>query len=137
MIVTAPQPQATEEAPFFSEPPPFWKPSEIQPPEGISVPTAPELPAELLKPGAVKVGGVEVGRVAGGRRWRDWECWHVPACAAATDGCCLVCACLPALPRADAPFWVRSMSSDGRPEAPPQGAAAAVAAGDTSKFPVV
>ena len=53
-IVTAPQPQATEEAPFFSEPPAFWKPTEIQPPEAISVPTAPALPAELLKPGAVK-----------------------------------------------------------------------------------
>ncbi|KAL4421523.1 hypothetical protein ABPG75_010814 [Micractinium tetrahymenae] len=51
LVVLAPQPQPTAEAPFYEERPPWWSPSEVQPPVGIQVPSAPALPPELLKPG--------------------------------------------------------------------------------------
>lgn len=52
LVVLAPQPQPTPEAPFYEERPPWWTPSEVQPPVGIPVPSAPALPPELLKPDA-------------------------------------------------------------------------------------
>ncbi len=53
IIVLAPQPVATAEEPFYTEPPPFWQPTEVVTarPEAITVPSAPELPSELLQPG--------------------------------------------------------------------------------------
>lgn len=65
LIVMAPQPVPTAEAPFFTEPPPFWSPTETLAPQGIDVPSAPPLPAELLQPGACGHGVGEVGWLAG------------------------------------------------------------------------
>jgi len=67
LIVLAPQPHPTPDEPFYSEPPPYWSPSVVAPPEAINVPSAPPLPAELLQPGG-SVGGSGVGRQAGGPR---------------------------------------------------------------------
>ena len=52
IVVLAPQPAPTPEEPFFSEPPPFWHPSVVTPPQAIAVPSAPPLPPELLQPNA-------------------------------------------------------------------------------------
>lgn len=52
LLVLAQQPAPTVEEPFFTEPPPFWSPSEVAPPQGIAVPSAPPLPPELLQPDA-------------------------------------------------------------------------------------
>ncbi|KAL4449547.1 hypothetical protein ABPG77_007191 [Micractinium sp. CCAP 211/92] len=52
LVVLAPQPQPTPEAPFYEERPPWWSPTEVQPPVGIQVPSAPALPPELLRPDA-------------------------------------------------------------------------------------
>lgn len=66
LAVLAPQPAPTPEAPFYTEPPPFWSPSEVAAPQGIAVPSAPPLPPELLQPGG----------------WRGWA-----RAAAAQPGC--------------------------------------------------
>jgi hypothetical protein len=52
LVVLAPQPEATQEEPFFSEAPPFWSPAAAAAVEAIDVPSAPPLPPELLRPGA-------------------------------------------------------------------------------------
>ena len=52
IVILAPQPAPTPEAPFFSEPPPFWNPSVVSQPHAIDVPSAPPLPSELLQPDA-------------------------------------------------------------------------------------
>jgi hypothetical protein len=49
IVVLAPQPA---EALFFTEPPAYWHPSVVTPPQAIDVPSAPPLPPELLQPNA-------------------------------------------------------------------------------------
>lgn len=92
LVVLAPQPQPTPEAPFYEERPPWWTPSEVQPPVGIPVPSAPALPPELLKPGAWEGGGGgRGGRRRPGSHWGPRQgglCWSAgPWCAGWQAGC--------------------------------------------------
>lgn len=69
LVVLPPQPQPTPEAPFYKERPPWWNPAVVEPPVGISVPSAPALPPELLKPGA---GKGAAGSGGGGCQQGGW-----------------------------------------------------------------
>lgn len=79
-MVLAPQPQPTPEAPFYEERPSWWNPAVVEPPVGIPVPSAPELPPELLKPGAREVAAWQdtagADRVAGTLGRGRPRCWQ-------------------------------------------------------------
>lgn len=74
----APPPQEGQ-APFLSQPPPFWRPQTVHEPTAWEVGSAPPLPADALRAGALQrvfTGGWQSGRPG-------WRTVHVRAVAAA------------------------------------------------------